>query len=149
MLYPWAQKQALDSKYRTVGVYLGPLGFGYNTELLAKKKIKPPTSWTDLLKPEYKGEIQMANAASSGTSYTVIATLVQLMGEDKAFEYMKQLHKTSVPIRARALPRLKRWLVAKPQCPSVLCTTSQPRLRKGFLRHQLPRQKVQALKLAP
>lgn len=93
VLYPWAQKQALDSKYRTVGVYLGPLGFGYNTELLAKKKIKPPTSWADLLKPEYKGEIQMANAASSGTSYTVIATLVQLMGEDKAFEYMKQLHK--------------------------------------------------------
>jgi len=93
VLYPWAQKQALDSKYRTVGVYLGPLGFGYNTELLAKKKIKPPTSWADLLKPEYKGEIQMANAASSGTSYTVIATLVQLVGEDKAFEYMKQLHK--------------------------------------------------------
>ena len=92
-LYPWAQKQALDSKYRTVGVYLGPLGFGYNTELLAKKKIKPPSSWADLLKPEFKGEIQMANAASSGTSYTVIATLVQLMGEDKAFDYMKQLHK--------------------------------------------------------
>ena len=92
-LYPWAQKQALDAKYRTVGVYLGPLGFGYNTELLAKKKIKPPASWADLLKPEFKGEIQMANAASSGTSYTVIATLVQLMGEDKAFEYMKQLHK--------------------------------------------------------
>ena len=92
-LYPWAQQQALDAKYRTVGVYLGPLGFGYNTELLAKKKIKPPSSWADLLKPEYKGEIQMANAASSGTSYTVIATLVQLMGEDKAFDYMKQLHK--------------------------------------------------------
>ena len=92
-LYPWAQKQAADSKFRTVGVYLGPLGFGYNTELLAKKKIQAPTSWTDLLKPEFKGEIQMANAASSGTSYTVIATLVQLMGEDKAFEYMRQLHK--------------------------------------------------------
>ena len=92
-LYPWAQKQAADSKFRTVGVYLGPLGFGYNTELLAKKKIQAPTSWADLLKPEFKGEIQMANAASSGTSYTVIATLVQLMGEDKAFEYMRQLHK--------------------------------------------------------
>ena len=92
-LYPWAQKQAADSKFRTVGVYLGPLGFGFNTELLAKKKVQPPSSWADLLKPEYKGEIQMANAASSGTSYTVIATLVQLMGEDKAFEYMKQLNK--------------------------------------------------------
>ena len=92
-LCPWAQKQATDSKFRTVGVYLGPLGFGYNTELLAKKKVQAPTSWVDLIKPEFKAEIQMANSASSGTSYTVIATLVQLMGKDKAFEYMKQLHK--------------------------------------------------------
>ncbi len=91
-LYPWAQKQAVDSKYRTVGVYLGPLGFGYNTELLAKRKLKAPQSWADLLKPEFKGEVQMANPASSGTAYTMIATLVQLMGEEKAFEYLKALH---------------------------------------------------------
>ncbi len=91
-LHPWAQKQAADSKYRTVGVYLGPLGFGFNKELLAKKKAQPPASWADLLKPEFKGEVQMANPASSGTAYTMIATLVQLMGEDKAFDYMKKLH---------------------------------------------------------
>jgi iron(III) transport system substrate-binding protein len=91
-LHPWAQKQAADSKYRTVGVYLGPLGFGYNKELLAKKKAQPPASWADLLKPEFKGEVQMANPASSGTAYTMIATLVQLMGEEKAFDYMKKLH---------------------------------------------------------
>ncbi len=104
-LYPWAQTQAKDSKYRTVGVYLGPLGFGYNTEILAKKKIAPPTSWADLLKPEFKGEIQMANAASSGTSYTVIATLVQIMGEDKAFDYMRALHKNvSVYTRSGVAP---------------------------------------------
>ena len=35
----------------------------------------------------------MANPASSGTAYTMIATLVQLMGEDKAFDYMKALDK--------------------------------------------------------
>jgi len=92
-LHPWAQKQAADSKYRTVGVYLGPLGFGYNTELLAKRKLKAPQSWADLLKPEFKGEVQMANPASSGTAYTMIATLVQLMGEEKAFDYLKSLHK--------------------------------------------------------
>ncbi len=92
-LYPWAQQQAQQSGYKTVGIYSGPLGFGYNTELLAKKKLPVPKSWADLLKPEYKGDVQVANPASSGTAYTMIATLVQLMGEDKAFEYLKGLHK--------------------------------------------------------
>ena len=92
-LHAWAQQQAAQSGYKTVGIYSGPLGFGYNTELIAKKKMPVPQSWADLLKPVYKGEIQVANPASSGTAYTMIATLVQLMGEDKAFEYMKQLHK--------------------------------------------------------
>jgi len=92
-LHAWAQAQAAQSHYRTVGIYSGPLGFGYNTELIAKKKMPVPTSWADLLKPVYKGEIQVANPASSGTSYTMVATLVQLMGEDKAFDYMKALHK--------------------------------------------------------
>lgn len=109
-LHPWAQKQAADSKYRTVGVYLGPLGFGYNNELLAKKKAAAPKAWADLLKPEFKGEVQMANPASSGTAYTMIATLVQLMGEEKAFDYMKALHKNvstytrsgTAPVKAAA-----------------------------------------------
>jgi len=92
-LFPWAQQQAAQSGYKTVGIYSGPLGFGYNPELLAKKKMAVPKSWADLLKPEYKGEIQVANPASSGTAYTMVATLVQLMGEDKAFDYMKALHK--------------------------------------------------------
>ena len=92
-LQDWAQKQAQQSGFKTVGIYTGPLGFGYNTELVAKKKLPVPKSWADLLKPEYKGEIQVANPASSGTAYTMVATLVQLMGEDKAFDYMKQLHK--------------------------------------------------------
>ena len=92
-LHTWAQQQASQSKYRTVGIYSGPLGFGYNTELLAKKKLKAPQTWADLLNPALKGEIQVANPASSGTAYTMIATLVQLMGEDKAFDYLKALHK--------------------------------------------------------
>ncbi len=92
-LHTWAQQQATQSGFKTVGIYSGPLGFGYNTELIAKKKLKVPQTWADLLDPSYKGEVQVANPASSGTAYTMIATLVQLMGEDKAFEYMKGLHK--------------------------------------------------------
>jgi iron(III) transport system substrate-binding protein len=92
-LHDWSQQQAKQSGYKTVGIYSGPLGFGYNPELLAKKKLAVPKTWADLTKPEYKGDIQVANPASSGTAYTMIATLVQLMGEDKAFEYLKSLHK--------------------------------------------------------
>ena len=93
LLHPWAQQQAQQSGYKTVGIYSGPLGFGYNTELLAKKKLPVPRTWADLLNPAFKGEIQVANPASSGTAYTMIATLVQLMGEEKAYDYMKALHK--------------------------------------------------------
>jgi iron(III) transport system substrate-binding protein len=92
-LHEWAQKQAQQSGYKTVGIYSGPLGFGYNPELLAKKKLAVPRTWADLVKPEYKGEVQVANPASSGTAYTMIATLVQLMGEEKAFDYLKALHR--------------------------------------------------------
>jgi iron(III) transport system substrate-binding protein len=92
-LHAWAQQQASQSQYRTVGIYSGPLGFGYNTELLAKKKLPVPKTWADLLNPALKGEVQVANPVSSGTAYTMVATLVQLMGEDKAFDYMKALHK--------------------------------------------------------
>ncbi|MDB5893073.1 MAG: iron transporter substrate-binding protein [Rhodoferax sp.] len=92
-LQPWAVKQAEAAKYRTVGVYAGALGFSYNTEELAKRKIAAPKCWADLTKADFKGEVQVANPNASGTSYNMLATLVQVMGEDKAFDYMKALHK--------------------------------------------------------
>ncbi|WP_425353001.1 ABC transporter substrate-binding protein [Alsobacter soli] len=91
-LNAWAVKQAQDSKYRTVGVYAGILGIGFNPELLKKKNLPAPSCWADLTKPEYKGEVQMANPASSGTAYVAIATLVQLMGEEQAFDFLKKMH---------------------------------------------------------
>jgi iron(III) transport system substrate-binding protein len=90
-LHPWAVKQHETGKGAAVGVYLGALGYGYNTELLEQKKIAAPACWADLIKPEFKGEVQIANPNSSGTAYTFLATMVQLQGEDKAFEYLKAL----------------------------------------------------------
>jgi iron(III) transport system substrate-binding protein len=112
-----------QSKYRTVGMYLGALGIGYNTELLAKKKVAAPACWKDLIKPEFAGEVQMANPNASGTAYTAIATLVQVMGEDQAFAYLKSLHRTSTSIRARALRRSRPPRAAKPSRASRSSTT--------------------------
>lgn len=75
-------------------IYMGILGFGVNTERLAKLGIKEvPKCWSDLLDPRLKGEIQIADPQSSGTAYTAIATFVQLWGEPKAFDYFKSLDK--------------------------------------------------------
>ncbi len=106
-LQPWAQKLAEQSNYRTVGLYVGALGFAYNTELLARKKLPVPRTWADLLKPEYKGEIQMSNPSSAGTAYTTIATLVQLMGPDKAWDYLGKLHKNIATYQRSGMGPLK------------------------------------------
>jgi iron(III) transport system substrate-binding protein len=92
-LQDWAVRQAEASKYRTVGVYAGALGYSFNTTELAKRKLAEPKCWSDLTKPEFKDDVQVANPNSSGTSYTMLATLVQIMGEQKAFDFMKAMHK--------------------------------------------------------
>jgi iron(III) transport system substrate-binding protein len=102
-LQPWAVAQHKTGGGKTVGIYMGALGFGYNDDLLKQKDLAPPQCWADLIKPEFKGEVQVANPNSSGTAYTFLATMVQLQGEDRAFEYLKALHIQNL---ARLLPRL-------------------------------------------
>jgi iron(III) transport system substrate-binding protein len=92
-LQDWAVRQARSANFRTVGIYAGALGYSYNAPELAKRKLPEPKCWADLIKPAYKDDVQVANPNSSGTSYTMLATLVQIMGEAKAFEYLKALHK--------------------------------------------------------
>ena len=91
-LIPAAQQQAATGNYRTSGLYVGALGYGYNADLIASKGLPVPTSWEDLTNPAYKGEIQMANPNSSGTAYTTLATILQIFGEEEGWEYMKKLH---------------------------------------------------------
>lgn len=50
-----------------------------------------PRSYADLIKPEYKGLIVMANPASSGTGYFTVSGVLQLMGEEKGWDYLDKL----------------------------------------------------------
>jgi iron(III) transport system substrate-binding protein len=63
-----------------------------NTKELAAKKLAMPTSWADLIKPEYKGLIGMSNPASSGTGYLSVFGMLQLKGEKEGWAYLDALH---------------------------------------------------------
>ena len=92
-LHDWAQRIAEENKYFQTPIYTGVLGFGYNTELLAKKKLPEPKCWKDLANPAYKDEIQMANPGSSGTAFNTVSTILQLMGEDAGFKFLAAMNK--------------------------------------------------------
>ena len=91
-LYDWAVRHAERSQWRTVGIYAGVLGIGYNARELAKKKLPEPKCWEDLARPEYRAQIQMAHPAAVNAAYAAIATLVQIFGEEPAFELLKEVH---------------------------------------------------------
>jgi iron(III) transport system substrate-binding protein len=109
-LLPWAQNFYAMSGARSAGIYAGALGFAYNTELLAKEGLPAPTCWKDLAKDIYRGHIQSGNPNSSGTAFTLLATLVQLFGEEEAFNFLAKLNRNvvaytkagSAPVKAAA-----------------------------------------------
>ena len=92
-LYGWAVRQYAMSGNLVGGFYTSAIGFGWNEDVLKRKKLPAPRCWSDLVDPKYKGEIETSHPGSSGTGYTILAGLVQLMGEDAAFDYLKRVHR--------------------------------------------------------
>jgi iron(III) transport system substrate-binding protein len=80
-----------DDDWYWTGIYFGAIGFACNSQWFEKHKVAYPTSWQDLLKPELKENVTIAYPYTSGTSFTTLASLVTLMGEDKAYDYWKKL----------------------------------------------------------
>lgn len=67
--------------------------FCVNKERIERLKLPMPTSWEDLTKPEFKGEVVMPNPASSGTGYLQISSLLQMMGPEKGWDFISRLDK--------------------------------------------------------
>jgi len=62
-----------------------------NTQLLKELGLDEPTSYEDLLKPEYRGLISMPNPKDSSTGYMFYKSLVNAWGEKKALDYFDKL----------------------------------------------------------
>lgn len=84
-------REAVGGKY--IPVYVGILGWAINDRLLKEKGIPIPRTWKDLADSRYRGLIAYPNPNTSGTGYTMVATLIQLYGENEAFELLKRIHR--------------------------------------------------------
>lgn len=62
-----------------------------HTKMLEEQGLALPTSYKDLLKPEYKNYISMPNPKASGTGYMFYKSLVNAWGEEETLQYFDQL----------------------------------------------------------
>ncbi|HNZ08135.1 MAG TPA: ABC transporter substrate-binding protein [Bacillota bacterium] len=86
------KKQFKDSAGYWTCFYMNPMGVGVRTDFLSRVKADLPKTWQDLLKPEFKGQIQYPSPQTSGTGYNMVIGFVKMWGEDAAFAYLKKLH---------------------------------------------------------
>ena len=84
--YVTRENEYIDQRFRSSdGIWTPftelPIVFVYNNKLIGENEA--PKGWENLLKsPRFKGQIAFADPLNSGTGYTVLATLLQLTGEN-------------------------------------------------------------------
>lgn len=84
--------QYKDKEGYWTGISLVTVTFIVNKDRCEELGIAVPEKWTDLLAPEFKGEVLMSNPSISGTAYTILAGILQSMGAEKGWAFMDQLN---------------------------------------------------------
>lgn len=82
----------VDDEYYWLSKGLTVVGFLVNGDQLKEKGLETPRSWKDLADPKYKNEIIMANPAISGTNYGAVKGILDMMGQEKGWEYLEKLN---------------------------------------------------------
>jgi iron(III) transport system substrate-binding protein len=85
-------KDGKNDPVRWVGIKAYVTGIVGNTIEMEKNSLQMPKSYADLLKPMYQGHLVMPNPASSGTGFLTVSAILQLMGEEKGWDFLDQLH---------------------------------------------------------
>jgi iron(III) transport system substrate-binding protein len=92
--------QYKDKEGYWTGISLVTVNFIVNTDRCKELGVDIPQTWTDLLAPQFKGEILMSNPSISGTAYTILSGLLQSMGEEEGWAYMDKLNE-QIPFYAK------------------------------------------------
>ncbi len=89
-------KRFVDAQNAWTPISISPIVFASSAKVLKELGAQPPTSWKAFTEQSFKQSVALAHPASSGTAYVALATMVQLFGEDQAFEMMKQIDRNVV-----------------------------------------------------
>lgn len=83
--YKYSQEDMLEQTYKSdsnkwIAFSKLPIVFIYNNKLVYEPVA--PRGWEDLLQERWRGKIAYADPHNSGSSYTILMTLMQVMGKD-------------------------------------------------------------------
>lgn len=67
------------------------VGLVANNDRIASKGLDIPSTWEDLAAAGFDGEISSPDPNISGTAYTTISGILQIMGEDAGWEFLDRL----------------------------------------------------------
>ncbi len=90
-----SESSNIDTKYMSKdGMWTGesplPMVIMYNKKLVSESDV--PKGWADLTDPKFKGKIAYADPAKSGSSYTILCTMLTAFGKDdgKGWDFIKK-----------------------------------------------------------
>ncbi|HHW66987.1 extracellular solute-binding protein [Defluviitalea raffinosedens] len=80
----------VDPNHMWTGESPLPMVIMYNKKLVAESDV--PQGWSDLTDPKFKGQIAYADPAKSGSSYTILCTMLTAFGKDdgKGWEFIEK-----------------------------------------------------------
>ncbi|NLY26701.1 MAG: extracellular solute-binding protein [Alcaligenaceae bacterium] len=85
-----------------MGQALAGYGIMYNTRLIKAKKLPAPTTWHDLLKPEWFGNVGITSPSRSGTMHLTVETILQGEGWDQGWNTLLRMSGNSAAITERS-----------------------------------------------
>ena len=94
----WIDQQLLWSRHfwdlseeQSIGIYAGTLVLVTNREALLPATLPAVSCWSELGDPKYRGQLLVADPGTSGTSFTALATILQLYDEAQANRLIREI----------------------------------------------------------
>ncbi|MFD9792416.1 thiamine ABC transporter substrate binding subunit [Streptomyces sp. NPDC059070] len=93
-----ADVQLDRAEHRVTPIDTGDICVNYDKKYFADKKLSPPQSFADLIKPEYKGLLVTENAATSSPGLGFLLASAAQYGDDGWQDYWKKLKDNGVKV---------------------------------------------------